>query len=69
VKNARRVASGRTGAFLLARTGLLDGRRADPGRMRGPEEFYVRRKRPVYLRDGQVWTSGGETSGIDLALR
>jgi AraC-like DNA-binding protein len=39
---------------------------------RGAAEGDISRVRvesdPIYLRDGRVWTSGGETSGIDLAL-
>lgn len=70
---ARRIASVCTGAFLLAATGLLDGKRAathwsfcaDLAR-RYPA---VRvESDPIYLRDGAVWTSAGVTSGIDLAL-
>jgi transcriptional regulator GlxA family with amidase domain len=71
--HARRVASVCTGAFLLARTGLLDGRRAtthweDAGLLRETFPRVRVESDPIYLRDGQVWTSGGETSGIDLAL-
>jgi transcriptional regulator GlxA family with amidase domain len=70
---ARRVASVCTGAFLLAASGMLDGRRAvthwsccaDLAR-RFPK---VRvESDPIYVRDGAVWTSAGVTSGIDLAL-
>ena len=70
---ARRVASVCTGAFLLAATGLLDGRRAvthwsfcaELGR-RYPA---VRvEPDPIFVRDGAVWTSAGVTAGIDLSL-
>jgi transcriptional regulator GlxA family with amidase domain len=70
---ARRVASVCTGAFLLAASGVLDGRRAathwsccaDLGR-RFPK---VRvESDPIFVRDGAVWTSAGVTAGIDLAL-
>ncbi len=70
---ARRVASVCTGAFLLAASGLLDGRRAAthwsvcaelarryPAVRVEPD--------PIFLRDGDVWTSAGVTAGIDLAL-
>jgi transcriptional regulator GlxA family with amidase domain len=70
---ARRVASVCTGAFLLAATGLLDGRRAathwsvcaDLAR-----RFPAVRVEPdpIFVRDGPVWTSAGVTAGIDLAL-
>ncbi|WP_306947310.1 GlxA family transcriptional regulator [Streptomyces sp. B4I13] len=70
---ARRLVSVCTGAFLLAAAGLLDGRRATthwaycdklardhPAVQVAPE--------PIYVRDGDVWTSAGVTAGIDLAL-
>ncbi len=70
---ARRIASVCTGAFLLAATGLLDGRtaathwsavdllaEAHPNVDVDPDSIFV--------RDGNVWTSAGVTSGIDLAL-
>jgi len=70
---ARRVASVCSGAFLMAEAGLLDGRRAvthwhrcDEFRRRFPK---VRLEAdPIYVRDGEVWTSAGVTAGIDLAL-
>ena len=70
---ARRVASVCSGAFLLAEAGLLDGRRAvthwyrcDEFRRRFPK---VRLEvDPIFVRDGEVWTSAGVTAGIDLAL-
>ena len=70
---ARRVASVCTGAFLLATSGLLNGRRAAthwslcadlarrfPAIQVEPD--------PIFVRDGSVWTSAGVTAGIDLAL-
>jgi transcriptional regulator GlxA family with amidase domain len=70
---SRRVASVCTGAFLLARAGLLDGRRATthwascadladryPGVTVEPD--------PIFVRDGNVATSAGVTAGMDLAL-
>ena len=70
---ARRVASVCSGAFLMAEAGLLDGRRAvthwhrcDEFRRRFPK---VRLEAdPIFVRDGEVWTSAGVTAGIDLAL-
>jgi transcriptional regulator GlxA family with amidase domain len=70
---ARRVTSVCTGAFLLARAGLLDGRRATT-HWAGCEELASRYPRvqvesdPIFVRDGDVWTSAGVTSGMDLAL-
>lgn len=69
----RRVATVCTGTFLAAQAGLLDGRnvtthwaRAD----RLQEEFpsLVVDPDPIYVRDGNVWTSAGVTAGIDLSL-
>lgn len=70
---SRRVSSVCTGATVLAATGLLDGRTAtthwhyadqlarsypavhvDPG--------------PIFVRDGNVYTSAGVTSALDLTL-
>jgi transcriptional regulator GlxA family with amidase domain len=70
---ARRVASVCTGAYLLAATGLLDGRRA--ATHWSVCEDLARRfpavkvePDPIFVRDGAVWTSAGVTAGIDLAL-
>jgi transcriptional regulator GlxA family with amidase domain len=70
---SRRVASVCTGAFLLARAGLLDGRRATTHW--GSCELLRRRypaidvdDYPIFVRDGNVWTSAGVTAGMDLAL-
>lgn len=70
---ARRVASVCTGAFLLAATGLLDGRRATTHwsrcKLLAAEFPAVQVEHdPIYLNDGPVWTSAGVTAGIDLAL-
>jgi transcriptional regulator GlxA family with amidase domain len=72
-RRARRTTSVCTGAYLLAAAGLLDGRRATthwewcaglaerhPAVEVDPD--------PVWVRDGDVWTSAGVTAGIDLAL-
>jgi len=72
-KVARRVASVCSGAFLLATAGLLDGRRAVTHWRRCAE--FARRfpavrlePDPIFIRDGNIWTSAGVTAGIDLAL-
>ncbi|MER5439391.1 GlxA family transcriptional regulator [Streptomyces sp. NPDC002790] len=71
--HTRRTVSVCTGAFLLARAGLLDGRRAtthwaycDTLARQYPEVAVD--PDPVYVRDGGVATSAGVTAGIDLAL-
>lgn len=70
---SRRVASVCSGAFLLARAGLLDGRRAVTHWASGAElaarhPAVTVETDPVFVRDGDVWTSAGVTAGIDLAL-
>ncbi len=70
---SRRVASVCSGALVLAEVGLLDGRRATthwgacdllardyPAITVDPD--------PIFVRDGNVWTSAGVTAGMDLAL-
>ena len=71
---ARRVVALCTGAFLLAEAGLLDGRRATthwtfcgaslPCAIRrvtvDPE--------PIFVRDGNIYTSAGSTASMDLVL-
>ncbi|MBE1486450.1 GlxA family transcriptional regulator [Plantactinospora soyae] len=70
---ARRIASVCNGAFLLAEAGLLDGRRATTHWLAAPElgtrypDVDVDAD-PIYVRDGNVWTSAGVTAGIDLTL-
>jgi transcriptional regulator GlxA family with amidase domain len=69
----RRVASICTGSFLLAAAGVLDGRQATThwrfaGRLRTSFPKVRVTEDNIFVRDGQVWTSAGITSGIDLAL-
>jgi transcriptional regulator GlxA family with amidase domain len=72
-RHARRTASVCTGAFLLAATGLLDGRRVTT-HWRHCAELARRypalgvESDPIFVRDGDFWTSAGVTAGIDLAL-
>lgn len=72
-ETARRVVSVCTGAYMLAATGLLDGRRvathwqyAEDLARRFPA-IHVEAER-LFLRDGRFATSGCLTAGIDLAL-
>ncbi|GHC74281.1 GlxA family transcriptional regulator [Streptomyces flavofungini] len=71
--HAERLISVCTGAALLARAGLLDGRRATTHwaycatLARDHPEIDVD-PGPIYVRDGHVSTSAGVTAGIDLAL-
>jgi len=69
----RRVASVCTGAFILAAAGVLHGRRATTHWSRCADlaaAFPTVRveQDPIYLNDGNIWTSAGVTAGIDMAL-
>jgi transcriptional regulator GlxA family with amidase domain len=72
-RGVRRIGSVCSGSFALAAAGLLDGRRATthwyccqqfaerfPAIQFDPD--------PIFIRDGNVYTSAGVTAGIDLAL-
>jgi transcriptional regulator GlxA family with amidase domain len=70
---SRRVASVCTGAFVLAEAGLLDGRRAtthwaSAGALAARHPAVTVDAQPIFVRDGDVWTSAGVTAGMDLAL-
>jgi transcriptional regulator GlxA family with amidase domain len=73
IRPGTRIASICTGAFVLAAAGLLDGRRATT-HWKSCDQF--RRLYPavrldpdvLYTDDGEVLTSAGEASGIDLCL-
>lgn len=69
----RRVCSVCVGAFLLAEAGLLDGRRTATHWMHAP---LLAKRYPqvsvepdaIFVRDENIWSSAGVTTGIDLAL-
>jgi len=69
----RRVGSVCTGAMLLARAGLLDGRRATT-HWNWCHTLIKRAPRasvesdPIFVRDENIYTSAGVTAGMDLAL-
>ena len=69
----RRIGSVCTGAMLLARAGLLDGRRATT-HWNWCETLIRRAPRAdvdpdlIFVRDENVYTSAGVTAGMDLAL-
>jgi transcriptional regulator GlxA family with amidase domain len=70
---ARRVASVCTGATVLAAAGLLTGRRATThwmyaDRLADAYPDVLVDPEPIYIRDGNVATSGGVTSALDLTL-
>jgi len=70
----RRMGSICTGAFLLASAGLLEGKRATTHWAHA----HTLAKRyphvqvdpnPIWIQEGNIYTSAGVTSGMDLALR
>jgi transcriptional regulator GlxA family with amidase domain len=72
-KRVRRIGSVCTGAMLLARAGLLDGRNATTHwnwcallAKRCPRAEVD--PNPIFVCDGNVYTSAGVTAGMDLAL-
>lgn len=70
---ARRVTSVCSGAYVLAAAGLLDGRRATTHwehceRLARTYPAVRVEPDPIFVRDGDVWTSAGVTAGMDLAL-
>ncbi|MBV9392285.1 MAG: GlxA family transcriptional regulator [Verrucomicrobia bacterium] len=72
-KNCRRFGSICTGALVLAEAGLLEGRRATThwkwcNELARDYPQVTVDPDPIYVRDGNCYTSAGVTSGIDLAL-
>ncbi|MGW3623068.1 GlxA family transcriptional regulator [Streptomyces sp. NPDC000880] len=73
VRRSRRITSVCAGAFVLAQTGALNGRRAATHwRLAGQLAIAYPQVKveadPVFVKDGDVVTSAGVTAGIDLAL-
>jgi transcriptional regulator GlxA family with amidase domain len=69
----RRLGAVCVGAFLLAEAGLLNGRRATAhwkfGRELSARYPSVRVEHdPIWVKDGNIYTSAGTSAGIDLAL-
>jgi len=70
---ARRVTSVCSGAFVLAQAGLLDGKRATTHwrvceLLASSFPAVTVEPDPIFVRDGNVFTSAGVTAGMDLAL-
>ena len=62
-----------TGAAMLARAGVLDGRRATSNKLsfqwvetQGPRVKWVKKAR--WVEDGKFFTSAGVSAGIDMSL-
>ncbi|KAI1335339.1 class I glutamine amidotransferase-like protein [Xylariaceae sp. FL0016] len=60
-----------TGSAVVAKTGILNGRRAtsnkrswDWATAQGPKVNWVRKAR--WVQDGDIWTSSGISAGIDM---
>ena len=72
-QDVRRIASVCNGAFALAESGLFNGRKATThwdfsSRFRDKYPSVDLEPDRIFVHDGPVWSSGGITSGIDLAL-
>ena len=73
IEKAKRLVSVCTGIFALATAGKLNGRNVtthwsayDKLELDFPSANVKRG--PIFINDGDLWTSAGVTSGIDLAL-
>jgi transcriptional regulator GlxA family with amidase domain len=69
----RRLGAVCVGVFLLAEAGLLNGRRATThwryGRELAARHAAIRVEHdPLWVKDGNIYTSAGISAGIDLAL-
>jgi transcriptional regulator GlxA family with amidase domain len=72
-RTTRRTCSVCTGAFVLAATGLLDGRRVtthwrSAARLQEAYPGLEVNDELIYCESGKYWTTAGVTAGIDLAL-
>lgn len=72
-RRAERFGSICTGAFLLGAAGLLAGRRVAThwsgcARLGAAFENASVESNALYVVDGELWTSAGVTTGIDMAL-
>ena len=72
-KRARRICSVCTGAFALAKAGVLDGHRVTTHWRHAStlRQNYPRIRvdaEPLFINDGAIWTATGTNAGIDMAL-
>ncbi len=68
-----RICSVCSGALIIAAAGLLDGKRAvthweDCERLSKQYPTVKVEVDPIFIKDGNTWTSAGITAGIDMAL-
>jgi transcriptional regulator GlxA family with amidase domain len=71
--DARRIVAVCTGVFVLAPTGLLDGRRLTTHwhhshRLAQLYPKFSIQKDSIFVKDGNIYSTAGVTAGIDLAL-
>ena len=71
--SSKRIVSICTGAFILARAGLLDGRAATThwnycSELSKKHPAVKVRSDEIFVRQGKIYTSAGVTAGMDLAL-
>lgn len=72
-KNAERMCSVCTGAFILADVGILNARRATThwryaGLLQSQYPDIEVDADRIFINEGNIWTSAGMTAGMDLAL-
>ncbi|HZW19745.1 GlxA family transcriptional regulator [Noviherbaspirillum sp.] len=72
-RHVRRLGSVCSGAFILAKSGVLDGRRVtthwnSSARLARSFPKVKVEADQIYVRDGSIYTSAGVTAGMDLAL-
>ncbi|NDV68954.1 GlxA family transcriptional regulator [Dysgonomonas sp. 25] len=72
-KTARRICSVCTGSFFLAEAGILANKKATTHWEKSPvlQNIYPDIQvdnHPIFIKDGNIYTSAGISSGMDLAL-
>ncbi|MDE4536268.1 MULTISPECIES: GlxA family transcriptional regulator [Pseudomonas] len=70
---AQRLVSVCTGIFALAAAGKLEGRNVTThwsayDELESAFPSVLVKRGPIFINDGDIWTSAGVTSGIDMAL-
>ena len=72
-KRAEHILTVCTGSILLAKTGLLSGKKATSNKrlfswavQESPDVLWVKKAR--WVRDGQIYTSSGVSAGMDMTL-